>query len=241
MHTPVVAVVQNSPDCPLGFLGQAFTEAGITVNVFRGFADDPTQLITEPHDALVVLGGPMSATQNDVPWFDPVLELIQQHSKHNVPVLGICLGHQLIARALGGTVGVNPAGHTIGLRPMHVTTDHLCMPATPAVMHWNTDVVLHTPPGARVVARTADGAIQAVHYTDTVWGIQGHPEAGTSIVQDWVADQDDALRLGADGIDVAQVGRSVAAAERSLRDYGLRFGAAWAHTIRDHCNATHNT
>jgi len=138
-----------------------------------------------------------------------------------VPVLGICLGHQLAAVALGGVVHRNPLGKQIGTPPIGwlpaAAQDRLLGPLTTARVgvQWNQDVVHEMPAGARVLARTERMEIQAAWFGSRVWGVQWHPEAGAGIVRRWVEDNRDAARETE--LDLPAALGQIEAAEAELR------------------------
>ncbi len=158
------------------------------------------------------------------------------HATAGVPVLGICLGHQLAAVALGGEVETNSRGQTFGLRTMGWTPDAHLDPlmstvATPRRgVHWHDDVVTAVPEGAVVLAQTEGVEVQAARYAPTVWGVQHHPEVDADLIRPW-ADADRELhrvagpghRRGArrDRRRPRRAGRGVAAAGGPVRRHRL--------------------
>src|SRR4051812_25371999 len=106
-----VLVVQHEPETPVGWLGEGLTAAGVRLTTRHAYADDPLPPDLEGWDGLVVLGGAMDSWDDaGTPWLPGTRELVRTAERDSVPVLGICLGHQLAAAALGGTVGRNPGG-----------------------------------------------------------------------------------------------------------------------------------
>lgn len=198
-------VVEHEEHAPAGWLGEWWAELGCELDVRRPYAGEALPRTLDGHDGLVVLGGSMDSWDDTGhPWLAQTRELFRIAETSARPALGICLGHQLAARAFGGTVGRNPAGATIAVRPVGWTeaasADPLLgrVPAAHGV-HWNDDVVLTLPDRATVLARTPDGAVQAARFGDHVWGVQLHPEAGPDIVRQWVAlDRDAAIERGVD-------------------------------------------
>ncbi len=188
-----VLVVQHEDGCPPALLGQGLVEAGVDLDVRRAHAGDPLPADLAGHEALVILGGEMGA-DDDVayPWLTHTKELVRVAVRDAVLTLGICLGHQLIASALGGTVCRNPRGRQIGVYDVGWTaaasTDQLLSPlATPRrAIHWNEDLVLAPPPGAILLAATPLGEVQAMRFAPTVWGVQWHPEATPDMISSWV-------------------------------------------------------
>ncbi len=123
-------------------------------------------------------------------------------------MLGVCLGHQLVAVALGGDVAPNPRGQQIGVLGVGWTdaarNDRLLAPLAalgpdvPAVQ-WNNDVVTRLPEGATDLAHTPDDELQAARFAPAIWGVQWHPEAGEEIIRPWADhDRDDAVERGVD-------------------------------------------
>ena len=201
--TRVVAVEHESA-CPPAHLGTWLADAGAEVEVCRPWAGDELPAASS-FDALVVLGGSMGANDDELHhWIGPVKQLIRDSVAAGTPVLGICLGHQLVAAALGGTAERNPLGQQVGLydvgwRP-EADQDDLVSGLLPARgIQWNIDVVTALPDGAVTLAATPEGEVQVARFAPWVWGVQLHPEADEPIVRSWAAgDRDDHLELGID-------------------------------------------
>lgn len=202
---PVVLVIEHEPACPPAHFGTWLTDAGVDLAVCRPWAGDPLPSL-ETYDALLVLGGSMGAHDDEtVPWLAPVKELALAALASGLPTLGICLGHQLIAAALGGRSERNPAGQQVGLFEVGWTDeaaadDLMGAVATPRRgVQWNQDVVTGLPHGAVVLARATGGEVQAVRFGPATWGVQLHPEVDAPLVRSWAAgDRDDHLALGID-------------------------------------------
>src|SRR5689334_2214434 len=142
--TARILVVEHEAQCPPGRLGEWLRAAGATVLVWRPWAG---QEPPEAYDALVVLGGSASANDDSVPWIGPVLDMVREAAAAGTPTWGICLGHQLIGRALGGTVEVNPRGQQVGVLPLgwsaEAEQDPLFGPYLPdRAVQWNDDLVV---------------------------------------------------------------------------------------------------
>lgn len=215
-------VVEHQTTCPPAWLGSWLVEAGCTLDVRRPYAGDVLPEALDGHSGLVVLGGSMDADADEAyPWLPQVRALIRLAAAHEVPVLGVCLGHQLAALALGGRVARNPRGQQIGVLSYgwtpEATADPLLADLTEAraAVQWNNDIVVEEPPGTVVLARTPHGEIQAARFAPTVWGVQSHPEAGAAVVRPWA--ESDRLHAAEQGVDVDEKVRDVADAEESLR------------------------
>ncbi len=223
---PVVLVVEHEAGCPPALFGRWLEDAGCVLAVCRPYAGDPVPADLGGYDALVVLGGSMGARDDDLhPWLAPVRALVLVAVAARVPMLGICLGHQMVAAALGGDVAANRLGQQLGVLPVGWTAEAagdalvggLAGPH-PAV-HWNHDVVTTLPEGAVLLASAPRGEIQAVRYAPTVWGIQWHPEVDHLLVSAWAEeDRDEHMDLG---ISAAPLLADIQAARAGL-------DAAWA-------------
>ena len=240
MNKPIL-VVEHEAQCPPGWLGEWLAEAGAEVDVCRPYAGDRLPGDLAGHSGMLVLGGEMGAHDDaDFEWLTDVKELVRSAVAYGTPVLGVCLGYQLVAVALGGEVGPNPLGQQIGVLGVGWTAeaydDRLLADLAergrdvPAVQ-WNNDVVTRLPDGAVALARTPHGELQAARFAPTVWGVQWHPEAGEEIIGPWAEhDRDGAVERG---VDVDGYVRDVAAARDRLRATWRLLADAFAAVCRD--------
>jgi GMP synthase (glutamine-hydrolysing) len=205
---PRVLVVQHQGDCPPALMGLWLDAAGCELDIRHPYVGEPVPADLRDHDALLVLGGSMGAGDDAAhPWLEPTRELIRVAARDGLPVLGICLGHQLAAAALGGTVEVNPAGRQFGVLPVGWTSEAAADPVfgtrPERVIHWNNDIVTALPRRAVALAYAPDGTVQVARLAETVWGVQAHPEVDEEIVARWAADERD--EIGAEVVDAAMV------------------------------------
>lgn len=137
---------------------------------------------------LIVMGGPMSANDN-LPGLHDELQLIKTALDEQVPMLGICLGSQLIAKALGAPVYRNPSLE-IGWEPVWFTDaakdDALFqgMTSPETFFHWHGET-FDLPEGAEWLAYSEKCRHQAYRYGRHVYGIQFHPEITAEMIADW--------------------------------------------------------
>jgi GMP synthase (glutamine-hydrolysing) len=171
-------------------------------------------------DLLVVLGGPIGAYEEDhYPFLTGELALIEKRLKADLPILGICLGAQLMARALGAEVRPGPAKE-IGWGPVTVTEAGLAGPlrhlGSEPVLHWHGDAFT-LPDGAERLAATEICPNQAFSMGPNVLAIQFHPEAGGEGFERWLighAVEIAAARLSPDILRRESQSYGPAAAER---------------------------
>lgn len=212
-------VVQHEDECPPGMLGRWWAEEGVTLDVRRPYAGEPLPPDLAGHAGLVVLGGHMGADDDaDHAWLAPTKQLVRVAAAGGVPALGVCLGHQLMASALGGQVRRNPAGPQQGLLRVGWEEAAAADDLTAALaeprrgVHWNDDVVLVLPPGGSRLATAPGGEVQAARHAPSVWGVQWHPEADVDVVAGWPGTVRAHDEVRAAGEELAAAWRPLAAA-----------------------------
>ena len=187
----------------------------------------------------VFMGGPMSVNDSDLfPMAETEIAWIAAALEREIPVLGVCLGAQLMARALGADVGPGPAPE-IGWAPVEVLEpdDPVVGPLAPAteVLHWHGEV-FDPPAGATVLARSAATEVQAFRVGHSAWGLLFHAEGDARLIERWLAEPSKAAEaeqaLGPDHARVLREGARRAEADllaRSSRGYEAFAARCRAH------------
>jgi GMP synthase (glutamine-hydrolysing) len=145
---------------------------------------------TDEYTGVIIMGGPQSANDAD-PGLAAEMRLIREAVDRGVPILGVCLGAQLIAKALGARVFRNPSKE-IGWAPVYFTEAAKDDPlfggfASPTTFfHWHGET-FDLPPGAQWLAYSDLCRHQAFRYGTTVYGVQFHPEITPEMIVDWSA------------------------------------------------------
>jgi len=186
----------------LGILAPFFAERGYAIEYVDAPVSDLRSLDALSPDLLVVLGGPIGAFDEAIhPFLADELALVKTRLDAKAPILGICLGAQLMARALGAKVyslGVKEIGYApITLTATGETSPLAALGDTP-VLHWHGDQ-FDIPAGAEHLARTSVGAHQAFSLGQHALGLQFHLEADAARIESWLVGH--ACELGAAGID----------------------------------------
>lgn len=185
----------------------------------------PVPRSARAYSGLVLMGGPMSAN-DDLPWIAPLLALIADAVRQDVPVLGHCLGGQLMARAFGGSVGRAPAKEIgwgeVGVAENAVAREWLGPVRAFEAFHWHGEAFTIPPGGTRV--------LENAHCTNQAFalgrhfGMQCHVEMTQDLVRDW-------LRGGAAEIAASRGSPAVQDPAEIARDLERRVSAL--HAVAD--------
>ncbi len=146
------------------------------------------------YDALLAMGGPMDVFDEDEhPWLVPEKAAIREAVRERaMPYLGLCLGHQLLADALGGRCRRMDAPE-VGIMEVALTAagreDALMQGMAPGfpVLQWHGVAVAELPQGGRVLASSPQCAIQAQRVGERAWGLQYHVEMTATTIREWAA------------------------------------------------------
>lgn len=140
----------------------------------------------EAFDA-VLLSGSVASANDEAPWMLALEALVRRRHAARQVIGGLCFGHQLIAKALGGRVGPSPGGWRVGVAPTHFTAPQAWMqPAQPLVqLHAvHQEQVLEAPPGVQVIGGDAHAPVGAVVAGRHLFTSQYHPELPTAFLED---------------------------------------------------------
>jgi len=203
-------VLQNAQCENLGIIAQVLRSYGLEPACLRTFAGQPVPRRMKNAAGLIVMGGPMSVYEhNRHPFLLDAMRLIDQALKHERPVLGICLGSQLLAAVLGATVQQGKQKE-IGWHPVKLAGDARAdllwsgVPPSFTAFHWHGDV-FDLPDSAASLASSALTPCQAFVHGISAYGILFHMEVTEKIVGDMVSTFADELRQeGMDGAEIVE-------------------------------------
>ncbi|OWM87718.1 gamma-glutamyl peptidase 5-like [Punica granatum] len=155
-------------------------DAGESWDLFRAVAGElPGEAEAELYDGFVITGSCSDAYGDDV-WIRELLSFVKKIDSMKKKILGVCFGHQIISRAIGGKVG-RAKSWDIGLRKIQLSLtskpfSSLNLPTMLSIIECHRDEVKELPPKAEVIARSSKTRIEMFRYGNHIMGIQGHPE-----------------------------------------------------------------
>ena len=191
------------------------------------------------YDGLWVMGGPMDVWQEDAhPWLRDEKAFIRTAvADRGLPFLGLCLGHQLLAEALGGTVGRSQTPE-IGVMDVQLTEAGASgvifdgLPERFSTLQWHSAEVTQMPAGATCLATSPACAVQAMKWETRAFSVQFHLEVEADTVKNWSAipEYRKALEnaMGSDGVQVME--DAVAKNFENFEKAAERFYINWLQT-----------
>jgi GMP synthase (glutamine-hydrolysing) len=231
-HAPTVLAIQHVRCETPGKIQEVLKQQGISTKIVRLFEGQTIPSNWVDIGGLVIMGGPMGVYEHDhYPFLRQEIRLIEEALKREKPVLGICLGSQLLASALGARVTPGKRKE-IGWHPVRLTeaarTDPLWkgVAGSFTAYHWHGDI-FELPRGAVSLARSALTKCQAFRYGRSAYGFLFHMEITEKVMRDMARTFADKLR--AEGLDRAEIIRG--ANEHLLKRIGGIVFSRWAGLI----------
>ena len=190
----------HQPEARAGVFADAVEAAGAHLEEASLAMDRPPSRPPHDYDAVMLFGGSANVDETDRhPWLDDERALVRDLLARERPLLGVCLGSQLLAEVAGARVGPLPGGPEIGWFDVEATdaaADDPVLGAMPRrflALEWHHYGALTTPEGAVELARNAAG-LQAFRLEGArAWGIQFHAEVDAPTVERWIAEDDRGL------------------------------------------------
>lgn len=182
-----VLIILHQEHSTPGRLGRLLQLQGFILDIRRPRYGDPLPQTLDEHSGTIIFGGPMSANDEDG-WLRGEIDWIDVPLKEGKPLLGICLGAQMLARHLGQRVFPHPEGRVeVGYYPIEPTAAGHSLCASPfpdKVYQWHREG-FDLPCGATLLARGEDFEAQAFRYGPCAYGFQFHPEVTYAMMCRW--------------------------------------------------------
>lgn len=190
-----VLIFQHSPGEGPGALCDHIVSHQDEMQIVHLYNGQPIPQL-EDFDLLLVMGGPMDVWEvESYPWLVSEKQAIRTWVRDlNRPYFGICLGHQLLIDALGGTC-TRMQVPEIGVLPVELTNNakqdplFAALPWQFRVLQWHGVGAEKLPSGTTVLARSAGCPVQAIRVGDLAWGVQFHPEIVQGTISAWMSDE----------------------------------------------------
>jgi GMP synthase (glutamine-hydrolysing) len=183
-----VLVLQHVPWERPAILGEQLSGKNVPW-LSRSFLYGPTPPDLSQISGLAILGGPMGALDYvKHPELRAEADLVRTAVDAGIPLLGICLGHQILATALGAALHTG-AANEVGIGTVNLVADDPVLGragGTAPVLHWHHDVV-ETPDGATVLASTTETPNQAFRLGEVIFATQFHVEVDRHMLDRWLA------------------------------------------------------
>jgi GMP synthase (glutamine-hydrolysing) len=232
-----VLVIQNDPLNPVLLVGDWLSQRGITLDIIAACdGESVPSVVPSGVDGIISLGGAMNANADDVaPWLPDQRALLADAVARDIPVLGLCLGGQLLAAATGGRVdlGAQPEIGIVMVDRTPAGNLDPVMGALPAdsvvATHWHQDHITALPSDAVVLLTNDTCPVQAFRVGKFGYGLQMHPEASPELFASWDTSDDEVLTRF--GIAPADAIADVFAHDDALRATWEPVIAAWADLV----------
>lgn len=184
MAPKVLCIVHQEQSDP-GRVGVLLRQWGYELELRRPPLGDPLPADMNGYAAAIVFGGPMSANDDHLPFIQAETDFVGRVAESGRPFLGICLGAQMLCRALGGRVGPHPDGfHEIGYFRIRPTQAGLGLFEEMQVYQWHGEG-FEVPKCCRLLAEGEHFTNQAFRYGDRAYAIQFHPEVTRPMMERW--------------------------------------------------------
>lgn len=195
-HTHTILVLQPDENCGPDRIAAWSAAHGVDLAVYNMGVSTEMPSSLDGYDGLIVLGGDMGDRDTaEYPWLEDMRERLREAHRTHVPALGVCLGAQLLASALGGEVELGEPGLETGVVDIRVTDEGARDPLLQGIsdvfhsgsMH--NDAVVRLPADAVLLARGDVYPHQAFRSGST-WAVQFHPEVSPASYERWVGLED---------------------------------------------------
>lgn len=234
MTAPTILFIQNYATDPPHLVGRWLMELGFAVEIIRAYDGETIPSELPRHvKGVIALGGAMGALDDHLhPWLATERILLKKVVSEDVPVIGICLGAQLLGAALGGEIS-RLRDNEIGIYEITQVAEDSIMSvgASALTTQWHEDYVSVLPQGATLIASSKNCPTQIYRVGELTYGLQCHPEADSSIVSLWENKPDNAFKNFEKSSDTVSIAETVKAHEADLEKLWKPLIQRWGHAV----------
>jgi GMP synthase-like glutamine amidotransferase len=202
-----ILILRHSESADAGRLAAMLRDGGHRLRVLDLHQGDGLPPDLDDVDGIISCGGDPSAGDDSLPWLAREMHLLREAHRAEIPIVGLCLGCQILARALGGEIGRLESGIELGWFPVQLTHAGMNDPVhagvgwTTMMFHWHREQVIKLPQGANALAKSARTPVQAWSLGLRTYAFQYHPEVEPAAIARWIEESPvdlDEARLTAD-------------------------------------------
>jgi GMP synthase (glutamine-hydrolysing) len=190
-----ILIFEHTDTCGAERLATTLRDYGHRLRMLRLHDGDAVPFDLDGVDGIITCGGPQSANDDSVSWLAPQMDLLKSAHANELPIVGLCLGSQILARTFGGSVEKNPAGlefgwHEVKLSPAgREDALHAGLGWQMMQFHHHREHVAQLPSGARLLAGSAKTKVQAWALGLRTYAFQYHPEVTLATIENWAKDE----------------------------------------------------
>ena len=229
-------VIQHLDIEPPAMIGDLLLGAGHTLHTLRSDLGESLPDDISAYSGIIVMGGPQSANDAHLPYIREELHWLADRISDGMPMLGVCLGSQLIAKAAGGSVSVSPL-RELGWYPVFPASD---TPGDPVfssipesgltVFQWHGETFT-LPDNATLLATHPEVPAQAFRLGHAQYGMQFHVEVDGPLIEQWMnAGEGERAHLGAAGLAGLHAGTAVHL--QGMHAFCCRMTMNWLNLLR---------
>ena len=235
----MILIFMHMDDGSPGYIADYLLRKSVPFKIVRAYAGDTVPSCDDGISGLVFMGGIMSVN-DELPWIKEEIRLIKEALDKEIPVLGHCLGGQLISKALGQDINQNPVNE-VGWHNCHLTTEAkasnlaaqwLGNISDPFIMfHWHNET-FSLPAGAHRLFSSEYCANQAYVFNNNVLAMQCHVEMTLPLIKHWITEwQEDLLEASPSEQNFAQISKNLEQHVIRLNQVAENLYACWVSKI----------
>lgn len=194
-----IVVFEHSKLANVGRLGEALRTHGHQLQIYKLYNGDEVPQNLNNVDAVISCGGATSAIDDSLPWLKEEMDYLIRAHDSGIPIVGICLGSQILARTFGGKVAKLDSGIELGWHALrlsnagHTDTLFVGLELETKQLHWHSYYAQKLPDDATLLASSDSCPVQAWTMGGNIYAFQFHPEVNRHDIIAWADDKPEEL------------------------------------------------